>query len=203
MENITSTTQLGMTINCNADSTRETDPQHIRFNQRWQYFIVCLAVLNVACGFFSYVIFNIPLFDEYTSYFGHGSATVMSFLLITHIRALWKVPKWTKQFNIYIDICTSLPIVSLAPSVSGVVYVLLHVTFATLFLTDTDGFEDLFQARSSSDAYVLNILSVRSVYYIVTLFELIYQSRFIYLYGTVYDFCFAMIIYNVFDVLFA
>ena len=90
----------------------------------------------------------------------------MVFLLLTHGRALWFVPQWTKRWNIVVDFGTSAGATALRLSLWGVAYVLLHGGFFALKLLKPLRFRGLFRVKD---------LISSPIYFGATAFEMAFQ----------------------------
>ena len=99
----------------------------------------------------------------------------MSFLLITHCRALWWVPQWTRCWNIVIDAATSAAATALRPSLCGTAYVLMHGGFFALKLLKPLHFCALFRVKD---------LTCSAIYFSATAFEMAFQLNHLYRHGS-------------------
>ena len=105
------------------------------------------------------------------------------FQLLTHVRALWCIPLWTKRYNIFLDASFGLGGITLAgtPSVAALLYFWVHAGFLVMRLADERRFRGLFTGLADSDyaGPYAELPLLRALSWIATLFEIGVQLMFV------------------------
>ena len=153
-------------------------------------FVIASTTIIVSTG--CWQIVNMPLINQ-TRNFSPIISVFMAFICVGHIRAIWFVPVWVMEINIFFDFGTSLFSILFYPSVYGICYVVIHGGFQMMYFFDNNRFRAIFKTREALGR--LYPITVKCTYYLVTIFEIIYQLWFIYLHGSIGTNCSGLIAY--------
>ena len=155
---------------------------------------IALSALITSMGFWK--IIGVPLFDESKS-LCFVLPVLMTFVWVSHIRALWFVPIWVEKINIFFDLGTSFLSILFFPSIYGIGYVVIHGGFLMMFLFDNNRFRAIFKMRKSLGHY--HPIAMEFLYISVNIMEMLYQLRFIYLHGSLLAVSVGLITFSIGD----
>ena len=106
-------------------------------------------------------------------------ALTASFCLLTHVRALWHVPQWTKTYNIFVDVLFGVGCLCLSPSAATLTYCWMHTGFFLMHQLDRRRFLGLFSVRERVHHAGRSRHAWRGLYFLATLFEVGVQGIFV------------------------